>query len=180
MKNAILFTFLMSWAIVGVAQELPKNAEGKIEYTEVMEVSGKSADELFENAKQWALATEHKKKEEAAADHKIVFTGAIPVNYPSVKKGGFDDGFVNYEVAIFCKDGRYKYRVFNLKHVGEHENGGALENYRPKCGTAYLLQTSWGKIKKDAALAMEKRIKTMKDRMRGLTGGSLDDKNDNW
>lgn len=180
MKKTLLVSMLLFMGLMASAQTLPKNAEGNIEYTEVVEVSGQTAAQLFENAKAWAAANGLKKKEEDAADHKIVYTGTIHVNYPSVKKGGFDDGTVTYQVAIFCKDGRYKYRVYGFTHTADHADAGKLESYKPKCGNSYMLQASWLKIKRDTAEATDKIIKAMKDRMRGLTGSGLDDKNDNW
>jgi hypothetical protein len=63
-------------------------------------------------------------------------------------------GTVSHSLTIYCKDGRYKYVLTNLREETTDMrptgtgSGGAFENEKPACGTLHMFTGAWNTIKR--------------------------------
>ncbi|MEX0813113.1 MAG: DUF4468 domain-containing protein [Chitinophagales bacterium] len=96
------------------AQSLPLNEEtGKVEFIEVVEVPGASADQLYKRAEKWfdefytnagSVIKERETGKRIFGKHKINL-------YADDAGTEVHKGFVNYYIEIGFKDGRYRYKI---------------------------------------------------------------------
>lgn len=123
MKIKIILSsfFTISLASGVFAQsELPLNEDkGQAEYSKVIEVTGASADELYDRAENWIKdfypnpsgVVKTKVKGE-----KIEGTARFRLNSKD-RKGNIspNGGFVSYQLELMFKEGRYKYRLHRIR-----------------------------------------------------------------
>lgn len=171
MKTTICLIALLCTGFLTNAQDLPTDENGNVVFTEVVEVSGKSAAELMENAKAWF-------DEYYMSDKNRVIEGETILDNHNFKttKGNKDAGAVNYEIRVIVKDGRYKYEISNLVHkdyANDVGTGGKLEREEPKDGFS---QKIWEDIKAQAKQQAEEAIKSLKAAMTKTP----EKKNDDW
>ena len=160
----ILFSLLSLILITGVtiAQDLPVDSKTqKITFTDVIEVEGLNAQAIFDKAIIWGANCGFQLKAKETGK-KIQWDGSVKVKYPSVQRGGFEDGTVKFSVVVYCKDGRYKYTITNFTHTARHATCGNLESEKSECTRFQLVPSSWVKIKKDTKAKVEKYLKDMK------------------
>lgn len=117
MKNLWLSLLLTALFFTLSAQEFPVNeSTGKVEYVEVVDVSGATADDLYNRALEWfdnfyTNANSVIEKKEAGQQ---IF-GKHKINlYANVDDTKVHKGFVNYYIDIKFKDGRYRYEINNF------------------------------------------------------------------
>ncbi|HVD98259.1 MAG TPA: DUF4468 domain-containing protein [Cytophagaceae bacterium] len=142
-------------------------ATKKITYSEVINVSGATKDQLYQRAKNLGISGKGVQKDDAAQGL-YVYKGAFNVSYPAPQPGLQHKGQVEYLVTLACKDGRYKYIITNLTHSGEKGSGGKLEGAYPECGKLLLTLAGWGSIKVQTMEQMDKFIARLKASMEGL------------
>jgi len=131
--------------------QLPMDNTNKITYEEVVDVPGKSADEIYKKIMNW-FQTYYKNPGEVIRENdslKRSITGKprFRIQNPPDKEGTKSDaGLVQYTITIAAKDGRFKYTLtdFNWKgnsyYACEKWYDTALPSHTPAMND-YLLQT---------------------------------------
>ena len=157
MKTICSFLLIALIATPFFAQDLPKDEDGQVVYTEVVNVEGKTQDQLLQNAKRW-FDQEYK-----SAKKRVVEGYTVLDNHNfTVKKGSKVAGGVNYDIRIMIKDGRYKYEISNLVHKDYEKvvgSGGKLERDEPKDGFSQKLWDEFKAQANEQALALIKSLK---------------------
>jgi hypothetical protein len=169
MKTLIVIMFL---PILSFAQDLPKNSEGKIEYTAVVQIDTAKAATLFSNAKLFIADAFKSAKDVTQLDDAnaktVMAKGLMPVSVKSLGSN-WDYGYVRFQLTIQCKDGRYKYSFTDFVHEDKpgqrHADGGPLENEKPGCGTMQLSKKYWENIKKETDETTKAMIEDLKKHM---------------
>ncbi len=114
-----LFTIVLATGVFAQS-ELPVNEDnGQAEYTEVIEVSGASADELYQRAENWIkdfYPNPSGVMKAKVKGEKIEGTARFRLNSKD-RKGNIipNGGFVSYQLELMFKEGRYKYRVHRIR-----------------------------------------------------------------
>jgi len=133
------------------APQLPMDNTNKITYEEVVDVPGKSADEIYKKIMTW-YQTYYKNPGEVIRENdslKKSITGKprFRISNPPDKEGTKTDaGLVQYTITVAAKDGRFKYTLtdFNWKgtsyYACEKWYDTALPSHTPAMND-YLLQT---------------------------------------
>jgi hypothetical protein len=108
---------------------------GKITYMEIVGVdSSLKTNELFNNAREWFAKTYISSNEVIQLEDKeqgvIIGKGIIPVYYKYMGNNT-QDGYMNYTISVYLKDGRYKYELTDFSHephlIGGNNYGSAEE-----------------------------------------------------
>jgi len=106
-----------------VAQQLPINDKGEVEYTEVVSVDGSLKKQLFDKAKFWIVSTlkSGDNMVELGGDNSDQIVGTGNLILENIKTGWdwnnldeVNNAYVNFKFIIFCKEGRYKYELSNI------------------------------------------------------------------
>jgi len=105
------------------AQDFPKNSNGDIEFTEVVENTLKKGN-LFSNAKDWVAKTFGDYKSvlqfEDNENCKLIIKGFSDIDYtaPTVEVDGFvgmtTKEKISYTITIECKDAKYRYTINDI------------------------------------------------------------------
>ena len=158
--------------------ELPMdNDTKKITYTEVVDVPGASAEQIYQRAMAW-FKTYYKNpteviRENDSLKHSITGKPRFRVSNPPDKEGTKTDaGLVQYTITVAAKDGRFKYELteFNWKQNSYYAIEKWYDTAMPSCTPAmneYLLQTdNYAKTTiadLKNAVTNEKRVKSKDD-----------------
>jgi hypothetical protein len=131
--------------------QLPMDNTNKITYEEVINVPGKSADEIYKKIVNW-FQTYYKNpgeviRESDSLKRSVTGKPRFRIQNPPDKEGTKSDaGLVQYTITIAAKDGRFKYTLtdFNWKgnsyYACEKWYDTALPSHTPAMND-YLLQT---------------------------------------
>jgi len=115
---------------------IPVNERGYAEYSEVVTTDSVTKDDLFVSALEWMNKTYNSgksviqttDKEGGMIIGKAITKGLTFKNVINVEAGHF-----SYTIAIYCKDGRYKYVLDNITYVkgemGVSSGGDLAEEY---------------------------------------------------
>lgn len=93
---------------------LPKNADGKYEYTGVVNVDSASADKLYSNAKLF-IADNFKSGKDVTQ---------LNDDYSKTVIGRGIEHSVKFKITIQCKEGKYRYVVEDFEYIYEGVNNG--------------------------------------------------------
>lgn len=158
-KIALVFLFTLS-VCFAQAQDLPVNKEGKIEFTEVVTVSGFTSEQLSKNCKQWFNDTYKNLK-----NFKIGPEGKKFSDLHYVKSEVYE-GSVAYEITVWIKEGKFKYSISEFKHKNRADgkcSGGKLENEEADCrGAGKMSPKKWATIKSETLTNMNTLIDSLK------------------
>ena len=158
---------LVSFLCLNIFAQLPVDSKtNKISYKEIIEKASLTQRDIHLRAKNWVAAKKLKKVSDDGM--KMVYSGAIGVKYPSVVKGRFENGRVNYKLTIYCKDGKFKYIFTNFEHEADHASCGGLESESSSCNRHFLVPASWSKIKNQTETKMNELIKDLVVTVRGV------------
>jgi len=116
-----MFLMVLIFGFSAIAQ-LPKNEKnGKVEYTDVVQLEGMSKDEIYKKAKMWMVSTlksgDNMVELDGSTSDQMVGTGNIkPVIDDKKNKTRYliQDANLNFKFIVYCKEGRLKYVVTNL------------------------------------------------------------------
>jgi len=122
MKSRITLTLMVLIIGSNVTAQLPRNEKnGKVEFTDVIQLEGMSKDEIFKKAKMWMVSTlksgDNMVELDGSTSDQIVGTGNLKPLINDVKtKNRFriQDANLNFKFIVFCKEGRTKYTVSNI------------------------------------------------------------------
>jgi hypothetical protein len=145
-------------------------------FSNVITVENAQKSVLITRAKMFLESKKYDIKVEGDA---VKGKGKFVVEYPSVVKGKTEKGEVYFNIAVMCKDGRYKYEINDFKHLGINgrASGGSLNLSDPECGKAQIALSSWNKIKSDTNENVKKLIDELQKNMIEISNNP--DK-DNW
>lgn len=133
MKNIILLAVLLPFKLFSQTDTLPKNADGKYEYTAVVNVDSASADKLYSNAKMFVALSFKSGKDVTQLNDDAGKTVIGSGNTPTTLNVGFGTSVasaVKFTFIIQCKDNRYKYSIseFQYYNTGDRSSTKALED----------------------------------------------------
>ena len=162
---------------------MPVNANGKIEYTGIVNVDSTSAETLFSRAKI-AIAKLYVVANTSAImgdeNSKTIIRNTVVKIYGKKFLGMINElGNVHFTISIQCKDNKYRYVVNDFVHdeYGKAKNtGGALERDKPLCGFFLFPRSDWNLCKKNTDESVKKFIADFYLYMTGKTTNSTD----NW
>ena len=103
------------------------NAQDVQYKTEIVDVPGKSADEIYLKAKEWFVLTFNSANEVIQMDERpevIIAKGSVPVDFRSTYKNKMVTAplSVHFTLSSKFKDGRYKYEL-TISSVGSGVSG---------------------------------------------------------
>ena len=158
-------------AFSSTAQVLPVDSiTGRIMYTGVVRVDSASADELFSRATLWYSATFKSAKAamELSDRQSGIITSDPNVNFPAFftfNNGKRQEtGSVTFTLKIQCKDGRFKYELTDLVHIGPACSSMPLERESQLCYRQYLWASLKGEADKSANELIQSLSKAMSSR----------------
>ena len=177
--SAVKWTILSLSLFISLAlsaQQIPKNVQGKFEYTETKAVDA-TKEELFNQAMSW-MNKYYKQKNQPEdvvyeADMESGIIQANPLLWIDITtmSGSKSGGAISYDFTVEIKEGSFTYLVTNLSHESHRStygSGGALENKEPECGFQELPENIWFAIYDDTRLKMEILIVDFKNKMSEL------------
>ncbi|HEY8688273.1 MAG TPA: DUF4468 domain-containing protein [Chitinophagaceae bacterium] len=162
-KVFLLVTFVFSVSIYG--QQPPSNPYLQ---TEVVNVDSISVQTLYSRTKLFIAENFKSAKTVIQLDDPetktLVVKGGVT---PYIKNAfaGRTYGISMFTLKIQCKDNKYKYTLSDIYHekVSTDEySGGSFENDKPACGTAFLNNKAWHKIKDNSIEKINNLIALMK------------------
>ncbi|MFA9371888.1 MAG: DUF4468 domain-containing protein [Labilibaculum antarcticum] len=120
----ILIAFMLLCSVSAFAKE----------YTEVVEVPGKNADQLYSTAREWFAETFKSADDVLQMDDpvagKLIGKGLVKVPIVSGKYSVATN--MRFTIKVFVKDGRYKCDITNIL-IGGGE-GATIDEYESACG----------------------------------------------
>lgn len=207
MKKIIIFAVLISlcgfsfsekivWKDPNAKELFPMDANGKIAFTEIVEMPSMNKDALYSRAYEWFAKTFNSAQSviqmQDKENGKIVGKALIPVtvimevplDQPKFSTT-INAGVVNYTLSISVKDGKYKYEVTDFFHNDRNESGfgsgGDLSNEKPEWGKGgiddpegapirdALNKSYWRQIKRQTDENIKALIENLKAFMAGQT-----------
>ena len=149
-KKVFLFILGLVFYTGTQAQEMPVNAStGKVTFMEVVDAKNMKAKDLYKILGEWCVAQGLVPSKKDDENNEAVYTGIIPLEYPSIKAGKNDKGKVSFTISIFGKDDKYRYIITDFVHEGVDNagNGGKLESQLPECGKGCMAPGNWVYVK---------------------------------
>lgn len=120
MRLVSFLAFMLFLCPLISAQNLPISEEnGHVEFIEVVNVPGASSEQLYNRALKWfdefytnagSVIQEKEPNAKLFGKHRINL-------YADVSGKSLHQGFVNYYIEIGFKDGRYRYKVYEMYMV---------------------------------------------------------------
>lgn len=179
MKIFYLFA-LFSFAFCGIT-----NAQNKLTYIEVVKVdSTMKQSDLFVLARKWfsevfknpknVLDIEDKERGELA--------GKSVIQYTSNGSASATNGYINFNVSILVKDGRYKYEFTDFVHIGSFDIWSfdlitTDEDCPYKKGSALYSKKSTNEMWKDIKFQIDETIKPLISSLKDAMSKKV---NNNW
>ena len=165
MKKLLLVLALSIFSLISYSQEednqiteskpidtlkLPIDSITKlITYTEVIKVdSSTNKSELYSRAREWFAKAYNSSVNVIQMDDKesgkIVGKSLVKV-YAKALGITTHQGYINYTITIYLKDGRYKYEISNFYHTGMMTSSGQrIEDYGFCEEMIHTKKKSWG------------------------------------
>jgi hypothetical protein len=171
------------------SSKLPIDPDSQlVTYSAVIEVPGATQDQLYTRAANWVASTatyrvaSSKQLQEATDKSQLTVTGVTQARAMLAQVAGT----VTHSLTIYCKDGRYKYVLTNLREetnatqtMGLIPNGmgsgGALESEQPECGFLHMSPMAWSAIKRHADEDVQNLLARLTTAMSSGTGKSPTD-----
>lgn len=159
----------------------PMNESGKVQFTEVVEMEGRTKDELFSAAKNWFMPYFSEQSEEIYQNDRYEGKLAGQFNmFMEIDMYGklANAGAITYNMQLFVKDGKYKYNISGLEHEANRSrlgSAGAIENDVPECGTRNMQQRYWNDIRKQAHSNFIALVGSLKEGMKKVSQNNPED-----
>jgi hypothetical protein len=185
MKYSLLVFALLASSSIAAAQSAPaaepsgKKAKHKsdlhlpidpdshlVTYSGGIEVPGATQEQLYTRAANWIAGTATYHVASSKQLQEATDKSQLTVNGETQARTFLSQviGTVSHSLTIYCKDGRYKYVLTNLREEATPTqstslmpginsmpgSGGAFENETPACGTMQMLPMAWTSIKRHA------------------------------
>ncbi|NQT23191.1 MAG: DUF4468 domain-containing protein [Candidatus Omnitrophica bacterium] len=166
-KKIILFVACLTFVYLPTNQQPCDCQEAeKLSFTEVVNVNGVSAEELYMRARLWFVDCFVDSKNVLEMDDKKegILAGKGSIAYePNVFIGsGCTRGNIVFTIKVMVKDGRYKYEFLNFTHHGSVSEMG----FGPTDFGVLTTEEDCGKIKdtyKSQRIALWKHMKSISE-----------------
>lgn len=149
--------------------------------TEVITTDSIPASELLKRAVNWIKveSLKYKKSTGTTAGTKAECTASFPVKPKELNPEVDYTGKVTMKVVIECKDSKYRYTVSDIKHISKNgeRTGGSIDNIVPECGSNYMHDIVWKKLKGEALRGAAQVVADLKE---GMNKAADDAKHDDW
>jgi len=127
MKKMLLCFVVISFSLLGSSNVCCEEIE-KLTFSEVVNVDGVSAEDLYMRARAWFVESFTDSKNVIELDDKkegiIVGKGTTAYEPNVFASSGCTRGRIVFTVKVMVKDGRYKYEFFNFTHHGSVSSSG--------------------------------------------------------
>ena len=92
---------------------------------------------------------------------------SFPYKPKELNPGAPVDGKITMKVVIDCKEGKYRYTIKEIKHAANKEefSGGDVYENVPVCGSLFLPDPQWKRIKSFALLKANEVANNLKESM---------------
>jgi hypothetical protein len=172
MKKTFLILSLLMITILSFSQE-------PLKWEEVVNVdSTTTKTELFNRARHWFSNTFKSEKDVISISDKDAgeISGNAVVEYKSTRfyvGVVCVNGYVNFKINVYVKDGRYKYIIHSLIHEGSYYDGNKPISYGlltesqipPKPTRGGANKKAWAEIKAQATSQIDALINSLKTEM---------------
>lgn len=130
-------------------------------FENVVSAEDQSADALYGKARLWVADSFRSAQDVVQLDdpqtHTVVLKAVSPYSRGVFFGGGSINGYVRYTLKIECRDGRYKYRLYDFTHDATLTQGPEIdfglittEATPPKVGgTGQWRQKVWDDLKRE-------------------------------
>ena len=113
-KNLLLLAIILPVACFCQKDTIPKNADGKYEYTEVVNVDSSDAASLYSKAKMFIVSAFKSGKDVTQLNDDnsktVIGKGVTPVSIKIII-GPPVSSYVGFTISIQCKNNRYRYLI---------------------------------------------------------------------
>lgn len=185
MKKIFLFLVLLLSVLGASAQEKP------LEFSEVIQAEGKSAQELYVIVKSWVATNFRSANAVIQMDDKesgvLIGKGNFDYRAPGGMSYRFIDGPVWFTLNIQTRDGRYKVTLNDFRHESREIKSWVKETWsfgqitdRPKFKTKGLQDKRWTKTWPDLQAKCEEHSLLTFEELKKATSGEkpvVDEKN---
>lgn len=189
MKNnnlkTLIVTLLISFGLNLFSQTKsntdPAKKKKETKITEVVTNTSDSvsSSEYIKRANNWLKVEkkEYEIKPGTVTGSKIEFSAIFLVKPKELNPEVDYNGKVTMNVLIECKDNRYKYTIYDIKHISKtgKATGGSIDNIVPECGGMIMGEVPWKKLRGEALKLAGKVAKDIKDGMSIDSGSSQDE-----
>lgn len=167
MKWIYLFIFYSLSTCLILAQQV--NTEDGYTVSEVIIKDSVPAKDLLARATTWAKK-KHPKYEKINAvggTTKVELDVDFYIKPKELNPPHDYTGKILMHIKIEIKDGKYKYTINQVKHIADNgkNSGGDITKDIPECGTMFLPDMTWKKIKGEAVKDVYIVIEDIKDAM---------------
>ncbi len=170
MKKIVFFTCSMFFSLLLCAQtstNLP-NEDGFI-ITEIIIKDSVPAKELLNRATVWAQKKHSKydKVNAVGGTTKIELDAEFKIKPKELNPPYDFTGIIVMHVKIEVKDGKYRYTINKVKHIADNgkNSGGDITKEIAECGSMFLPEMTWKKIKGEAIRDANLLAEDLKDAM---------------
>lgn len=126
MKTKIIIITLICLLTSKINAQLPINKEtGKVVFTDIVKLDGKSKKQIYDKAKLWIVSTlksgDNMVELNGTSSDQIVGTGNIAIPSKEINSIGMLTNFMlNFKFIVFVKDDRLKYNIENFSLQYQH------------------------------------------------------------
>jgi hypothetical protein len=113
MRNTLFLLLILASVFTKAQTQLPMNADGRVEYTEVVQEDSLNAKALYSNAKLF-IANGFKSAKDVTQltdDNSNTLVAKGNIQTPIKSMGIYFDAHTNFKLTIQAKDNRYKYSI---------------------------------------------------------------------
>lgn len=177
-KIELFYLLVMIIPFVAMAQQ-PINNDDGFTITEIIIKDSVPAKDLIARATAWAQK-KHPKYEKANAvggSTKVELDAEFKIKPKELNPSHDYSGKILMHVKIEVKDGKYKYTINKVKHIADNgkNSGGDITKDIPECGSMFLPELTWKKIKGEAIKNANILAEDIKDAMSAPVKASSED-----
>jgi hypothetical protein len=156
-----------------------KKQETKL--SEVIPTDSVASSELVKRAVSWIKAetNKYKKSSGTTTAGKAECTASFPIKPKELNPQVDYTGKITMKVVIECKDSKYRYTISEIKHISKSgtTSGGNIDNEVPECGSNYMHDIVWKKLKGEALRDAAQVVVDLKE---GMSKSASDSKSEDW
>jgi hypothetical protein len=166
----LLFLFLIVPNLIYSQDKgkMPTDSLGRVIYTGVVQVPGRTAKQLYYSSKLWISNTFQSSRAVTDLDDpengRIVCKIEQPVKVKHVFNSDYNS-HVKFTITLLFKDGRFKYSFTDFFHEGDSKDGtgGSLNNEKPNSGLGDIVALgNWNNVKQQVDDIVLNAIATLK------------------
>lgn len=167
----------------GAAKQEDEFAEKKPEtkITEVITTDSLPASDLLKRAVSWIKveSPKYKKSSGTTTGNKAECTASFPVKPKELNPEVDYTGKIVMKVLIECKDSRYRYTIYDIRHESKsgRTTAGSIDNVIPECGSQAMHELAWKRLRGEALRSAAKVVADLKE---GMANEPIEKNDDEW